>query len=120
MKPILRSPKSVDLVLVIAIVVDVVLVAWTALDPGWWFQRLHGVETVDMFAQGLLFRVAAHWAVFAVFQIAALMSWRRWTGWLLIIAGVRFSDVFTDWSYLALGPDAVDALATLGSFSPER
>lgn len=118
MNRFLASPRSIDAVLVAAIILDVALVALTALNPDWWFTELHGVEVNDPFAHGLLFRAAAHWAAFAVFQIAALSRWRRHRVWLAVIAGLRLSDVFTDWAYLALAPDTGGLDATLGLLIP--
>ena len=42
----------------------------------------------------------ANWAAFALFQGIALFRWRSAPHWLALVAGVRFSDVFTDWAYL--------------------
>ncbi len=36
------SPRVIDAVLVIAVFVDLSLVVWTAADPGWWFESMHG------------------------------------------------------------------------------
>jgi hypothetical protein len=40
----------------------------------------------------------------AIVQLAALIGWRRWSGWLLIVAGARLSDVLPDVFYLAGSP----------------
>jgi hypothetical protein len=107
MPTFLQRPRSVDAVLLTAIFVDVVLVLLTAVDYNWWFVTLHGSQVSDPFAVALLYRAAAHWTAFAVFQIAGLLLWRSSRAWLLIVAGLRFSDVFTDWAYLATSPDTV-------------
>ena len=121
MKSFFRAPRAVDIVLVLAIVVDVSLVALTVLKPDWWFAELHGVGAADAagpFAYGLLFRASAHWAAFAAFQITALSLWRSHLVWLPIVAGLRFSDVFTDWTYLVAAPPTGGPDATIGLMLP--
>ena len=98
-----RWTRIVDGKLLFAIGVDVSLSLMTALAPQWWFQTFHGVQG-DALAVLFLQRCGANWTAFALFQILAVARWRRSTVWLPIIAGVRFSDVFTDWTYLAVSP----------------
>jgi hypothetical protein len=57
-----------------------------------------------------LFRSAGQWAAFALAQGIVLACWRKRPIWLAIVAGVRFSDLFTDVSYVL----AVPSLTTLG------
>jgi hypothetical protein len=44
--------------------------------------------------------MAANWAAFGLFQIVALVRWRPRPYWLAVAAGLRLSDIFTDWTYL--------------------
>ena len=53
----------------------------------------------------LLHRAAAQWIAFAVLQIVALVDWRRWPDWLLLVAGARTSDWLTDITYFAVAPN---------------
>jgi hypothetical protein len=63
-----------------------------------------GLETA------LLRRSAGQWAAFALAQAITLWRWRKDPVWLAVSAGVRFSDLFTDVSYIL----AVPSLTTLG------
>jgi hypothetical protein len=83
------------------------LIAWLA--PDLWFRLLHGVAPVG-FDIAFLRRSAGQWAAFALAQAITLWRWRRNPVWLVIVAGVRFSDLFTDISYIL----AVPSLTTLG------
>src|SRR2546423_577287 len=44
-------------------------------------------------------------AAFALIQGIALARWRASPRWLAIVAGVRLSDIFTDWTYFAFAHD---------------
>ena len=55
-------------------------------------------------------RSAGQWAAFALAQAIALWRWRRDPLWLMIAAGARFSDLFTDLSYIL----AVPSLTSFG------
>jgi hypothetical protein len=55
-------------------------------------------------------RSAGHWAAFALAQAITLWRWPNDPVWLAVSAGVRFSDLFTDVSYIL----AVPSLTTLG------
>ena len=55
-------------------------------------------------------RSAGQWAAFALAQAIAIICWRRRPVWLAVVAGVRFSDLFTDLSYIL----AVRTLTGLG------
>jgi len=75
--------------------------AWYA--PDVWFRLLHhstpaGLETA------FLYRSAGQWAAFALAQGITLWRWRNAPVWLAVTAGVRFSDLFTDLSYIAGAP----------------
>jgi len=81
--------------------------AWLA--PELWFQLFHHAEPASLDV-AFLRRSAGQWAAFALAQALALWRWRRQPVWLPIVAGVRFSDLFTDLSYIL----AVPSLTTLG------
>src|SRR6187401_3068911 len=102
-------PRSLVLVahavLVAAIGVDVVLPALAYAHPAWWFDVLHVGVTPDAMDLALLHRAAAQWVAFAALQIVALVRWRAWPDWLLLVAGARTSDWLTDLTYFATAPD---------------
>ena len=54
--------------------------------------------------------LAGQWAAFALAQAITLWRWRKQPVWLPITAGIRFSDLFTDISYIL----AVPSLTPLG------
>jgi len=83
------------------------LIAWLA--PDLWFRLLHGVPPSGLDI-AFLRRSAGQWAAFALAQGITLLRWRKAPIWLAVVAGVRFSDLFTDISYVL----AVPSLTTLG------
>jgi hypothetical protein len=93
------SPRRIRLALLALIALDVVLAGVAFFLPNVWFAIFHGTEYVD--PQGLLRRCAANWAAFALFQAVAYAKWEKNSAWLAIVAGLRLSDIFTDWAYLA-------------------
>ena len=99
-----RLAALINIALIIAIVVDLSLVVMVTVAPDLWFDLLHGEAEVPRNVV-LLRRAGAHWFAFLVFQVAALTQWRRQPLWLVFIAGLRFSDLFTDATYLAVGDD---------------
>jgi len=91
---------AVDGVIVAAILIDIVLSGMTWVAPQMWFETLHGATGDQSAFYPFLRRCGAHWAAFAIFQIVALVRWRRGLHWLLLVAGMRMSDLFTDLTYL--------------------
>jgi len=83
------------------------LMAW--FHPDAWFHYLHGVAPAGLDI-AFLRRSAGQWAAFALAQGIALWRWKKEPLWLVIVAGVRFSDLFTDISYVL----SVPSLTTLG------
>jgi len=98
-----RLARLVDLVLVLAVAIDVALGVAPFVRPDTWFHVLHHA-TGTAIEIAFLRRCAAQWLTFAGLQLLALARWRRWSGWLLIVAGARFADLLTDWTYLASSP----------------
>ncbi|MCW3474174.1 hypothetical protein [Limobrevibacterium gyesilva] len=83
------------------------VLAWVI--PDLWFRLLHESAPAGL-EVALLRRSAGQWAAFALAQAIALWRWRKQPEWLAVVAGVRFSDLFTDVSYIL----AVPALTRLG------
>ena len=89
--------------LVYLVLFDLVLVTWVFTAPQLWFTVWHGVPGDD--ASGFLRRCGANWAAFLLFQSIALWRWRREPWWLLVVAGVRLSDIFTDLTVALVAKD---------------
>jgi hypothetical protein len=83
------------------------LISWLAPDA--WFRLFHGTAPAGLDI-AFLRRSAGQWAAFALAQGIALACWRKKPIWLVMVAGARFSDLFTDISYIL----AVPSLTVLG------
>lgn len=111
------SARRIDAVLAGLAAFDCALTLWAFLAPEFWFRVFHGVPYAD--PEGFLRRCGANWAAFALFQAVALARWRTNPSWLAVAAGVRFSDIFTDWAYLAFSSHRTTfGCATLAAMSP--
>ena len=86
-----------------ALVEDAVLCALSWWRPELWFHLLHHADPVG-FDVALLRRAGGQWAAFALVQAIALLQWRTRPLWLVVVAGARVSDLFTDLSYIAAVP----------------
>jgi hypothetical protein len=85
------------------VIYDVMLSATCLIRPDLWYQFIHGTEYVD--PQGLLLRTGAVWAAFSLFQLIARLKWEVSPYWLAVIAGIRLTEVFSDWTYLYVAHD---------------
>jgi hypothetical protein len=92
-----------------ALVEDTVLFVMAWLTPDIWFRLFHAAVPAGL-ETALLRRSAGQWAAFALAQAVTLWRWKKDPVWLAVSAGVRFSDLFTDVSYIL----AVPSLTTLG------
>ncbi len=92
-----------------ALVEDATIFALSWFRPELWFHLLHHADPVG-FDVALLRRAGGQWAAFALVQAIALLRWRTQPLWLVIVAGARISDFFTDLSYIA----SVPSLTTFG------
>jgi hypothetical protein len=88
---------------------SIFLMAWFA--PEVWFRSFHGIAPASLDV-ALLRRSAGQWAAFALAQAITLWRWKKDPVWLAVAAGVRFSDLFTDISYVL----SVPSLTTFGRF----
>jgi hypothetical protein len=105
----LRLKLLIVIYLWVALIEDTVLFVLAWIAPDIWFRLFHagvpgGLEIA------LLRRSAGQWAAFALAHAITLWRWRKEPVWLAVSAGVRFSDLFTDVSYII----AVPSLTTLG------
>jgi len=87
-----------NLLLAGLVVLDIVLSGTCLFFPDLWFRWFHGAPYVD--PQGLLRRTGAVWAAFTLLQLIALIRWQRYPHWLVLVAGVRLTEIFSDWTYL--------------------
>jgi hypothetical protein len=97
----MMSPKhrnAVRVLLIFLVVLDIVLSTIAICYPETWFRIFHGVEYVD--PQGLLRRTGALWVAFTLFQAVALFRWEKQPYWLAVVAGIRLTELFSDWTYL--------------------
>lgn len=95
------SPKVrtlVNLLLLFLIVKDIILFTLCFWFPDVWFKIFHNAPYVD--PQGLLQRTGAVWLAFTLLQIIALLRWKKQPFWLTVIAGVRLTEIFSDWVYI--------------------
>lgn len=106
--------RAVDRLLLALVALDISIAAVAFFFPEAWFALFHGSDYVD--PQGLLPRAGADWAAFALFQAIAYFRWRARPYWLAVIAGIRLSDIFTDWAYLYFCRD-VTWFGRIGLFS---
>ena len=84
------------------------LLSW--LTPHLWFHYFNGIAPLSL-DNALLRRSGGQWLAFAVAQGITLWRWKKQPVWLAVEAGIRFSDLFTDMSYImASRPD----LTTMG------
>jgi len=92
-----------------ALVEDATIFALAWLAPDVWFRWFHHAQPAGL-ETALLRRAAGQWAAFAAVQAIALLRWKTQPLWLVVVAGLRASDLLTDLSYIA----AVPSLTTLG------
>jgi len=95
--------RRINLVLAVLVVYDIILSATCLAWPDLWFQYIHGVDRVD--PQGLILRTGAVWAAFSLFQLLARLKWEVQPLWLAVIAGIRLTEIFSDWTYLYVAHD---------------
>ena len=93
----------------VAFVEDVLLFLMSWFAPELWFHAFHATSP-DGLDITWLRRSGGQWAAFALAQGITIWRWRTQPVWLAVTAGVRFSDLFTDISYIVAAP----SLTTLG------
>ena len=86
-----------------ALVEDAAICVISWWQPDLWFHLFHHADPSG-FDVALLRRAGGQWAAFALVQAIALLRWRTQPLWLVIVAGARISDLFTDLSYIAAVP----------------
>jgi hypothetical protein len=89
--------KAVPIVIGALVLADAVLSGIILISGQAWFDLVHGTDYVD--PQGLLKRTGGLWLSFAIFQAIAFFRWRQAPHWLMLLAGVRWGDLLSDWVY---------------------
>jgi hypothetical protein len=89
---------QINLLLFGLVVLDAVLSATAIVFPQRWTEAFHHLPYED--PAGLLRRAGAVWLAFLVLQVIALARWQDQPYWLTIIAGVRLTELFSDWATL--------------------
>ena len=59
--------------------------------------------------QALLKRTGAVWVAFTLLQLIAFFRWEKAPWWLVLIAGVRLTELFSDWTYMWLASSMTHA-----------
>ncbi len=98
-----KQEKLLNSLLVALICLDVFYVIIVFFFPDSWYQFIHGIPYND--PQGLLRRTGAGWAAFALFHFITLLRWKEAPNWLAVSAGIRLTEIFTDWAYLYFSQD---------------
>ena len=93
------------------VILDLVLCVTCILFPDTWFQTFHGGPYDRYDVYGLLKRTGAVWVAFTLLQLIAMFRWTKAPWWLVLIAGVRLTELFSDWTYWYVAP----TMTTLGS-----
>jgi hypothetical protein len=88
----------VYVLLLYLVLLDAILSTTALFFPETWFKVFHDAAYVD--PQGLCRRTGAVWLSFTLLQIIALFRWEKAPWWLVLIAGVRLTELFSDWTYI--------------------
>jgi hypothetical protein len=104
-----RLKTFIVVYLTLATLEDTVIFFLAWLWPDLWFRLFHASVAAGL-EVALLRRSAGQWAAFALAQAITLSRWKRDPVWLALSAGIRFSDLFTDVSYIL----SVPSLTTMG------
>jgi hypothetical protein len=89
--------KAVPIVIGALVLMDAVLAGIILISGQTWFDLMHGTDQVD--PGGYLKRTGALWLSFAIIEAIAFVRWREAPHWLMVLAGVRWGDVLSDWTW---------------------
>lgn len=93
-----KFKSRVNQILIGLIVLDIVLFSLCLFAPALWFKIFHASPYVD--PAGLLKRTGGVWIAFTLLQFLAWRKWEKKPYWLVLIAGVRLTELFSDWIYM--------------------
>ncbi|MBI2966714.1 MAG: hypothetical protein HYY40_02740 [Bacteroidetes bacterium] len=91
------NKNFITLLLLFLVILDLALSTICLYSPELWFKIMHGTGYAD--SLGIIRRLGAVWFAFLVFQSAALFLWKKQAWWLVLVAGIRFTEIFSDWVY---------------------
>ncbi|MCZ2355099.1 MAG: hypothetical protein LC115_00175 [Bacteroidia bacterium] len=91
------SQRYIQFLLWFLVLLDLFLSGICLVSPAAWGQLMHGQLIQDEF--GVIRRLGAVWLAFLVFQTLALLNWKKAPYWLVLVAGIRLTEVFSDWFY---------------------
>jgi len=101
--------KFIYILMGFLVILDLVLCTLCLFFPETWFKIFHAAPYVD--PQALLKRTGAVWVAFTLLQLIAFFRWEKAPWWLVLIAGVRLTELFSDWTYMWLA----NSMTTIGS-----
>jgi hypothetical protein len=96
----MKSPVNIKFInglLLFLVLLDLFLFLVCLMSPPLWIKLMHGIDGSDPL--GLIRRLGAVWLAFFVFQLIALFAWRDYTWLLVLVAGIRLTECFSDWIY---------------------
>jgi len=110
------SPKLrtfIYILMAFLVILDLVLSTTCLFFPESWFKIFHDARYID--PQALLKRTGAVWVAFTLLQLIAFFRWEKAPWWLVLIAGVRLTELFSDWTYMWLA-SSMTKLGSMGLF----
>ena len=112
------SPKLrtfIYVFLAFLVILDIVLFVIALFFPDKWFMTFHGVPYEGRDPEGLLKRTGAVFVAFTLLQFIAFLRWEKAPWWLVLIAGVRWTELFSDWTYMYVA-ETVTTMGRIGLF----
>jgi len=112
------SPKLRNFIYILLgflVILDLVLSTTCLVFPDKWFMTFHGVHYDNLDVEGLLKRTGALWVAFTLLQLLAFFFWRKSPWWLVLIAGVRLTELFSDWTYMYVA-HTITTIGKMGLF----
>ena len=89
--------RYIQVLLWFLVLLDLFLSGICLISPDLWGQLMHGQGINDEF--GVVRRLGAVWLAFLLFQGLALAKWEKSPYWLVLVAGIRLTEIFSDWFY---------------------
>jgi hypothetical protein len=96
-KEVLYSSRNIGILLWFLVLLDLALSAICLISPEHWGMLMHGFPYDD--PAGTVRRMGAVWLAFLLLQGWALVRWRTAPHLLVLVAGVRLTEIFSDWVY---------------------
>ena len=97
------NKKQINYVLLFLCFMDIVLPAWVFFFQESFIKFVHGEAYAE--PTGLLERLGIVWFTFLIFHIITLIKWQKKPHWLVLSAGIRFTEMFADAFYIFSADD---------------